>query len=61
VERLNKDTVVNALNAIQSGQDPDDFHDELEVAIGVLMETGDDLIAKVVADIHEDAENTDPK
>jgi hypothetical protein len=59
VRDLDKDKVVNALNAIQAGQDSGVFHDELSVAIGVLMETGEDLIAKVVRDIHNDCDNVE--
>jgi hypothetical protein len=54
---LDKDKIVNALNAIQNGQAPGNFHDEIEVALGVLMETSEDLIAKVVEEIHEDADS----
>jgi hypothetical protein len=62
VQKIDKDKIVNALNAIQSGQsDGGEYHDELEVAIGVMMETSEEKIAAVVQDIHEDAENTDPQ
>ena len=54
---LDKDKIVNALNAIQNGADGTAFHDELEATIGVLMEVGEDLIAKVVEDIHEDCDS----
>jgi hypothetical protein len=53
---MNKDSIVNALNALQGGADAGAFHDELEVALGVLMETDEDVIAAVVADIHDDAD-----
>ena len=57
---LDKDKIVNALNAIQNGKsDGGEYHDELEVAIGVLMETSDERIAAVVQDIHEDADSAD--
>ena len=57
---LDKDKIVNALNAIQNGKsDGGEHHDELEVAIGVLMETSDERIAAVVQDIHEDADSAD--
>ncbi|MDR1565058.1 MAG: hypothetical protein LBS74_08890 [Oscillospiraceae bacterium] len=55
---MDKDKIVNALNAIQSGEDSGKFHDELEVAISVLMETSEEVIAAVVRDIHEDDGNT---
>ena len=59
---MDKDKIVNALNAIQNGQsDGGEYHDELEVAIGVLMETSEETIAAVVQDIHEDADGADTK
>jgi hypothetical protein len=61
VQVLDKDTVVNALNAIQNGADSGGYHDELEVAISVLMETSEDVIAQAVRDTHEDAEGEEPK
>jgi hypothetical protein len=56
VKDLDKDAVANALNAIQNGQAPGNFYDEIEVALGVLMETSEEVIAKVVEDIHEDCD-----
>lgn len=56
-EKLDKDRIVNALNAIQNGEEAGMFHDELEVAIGVLVESSDALIEKVVQDIREDADS----
>ena len=53
---MDKDKVVNALNAIQNGAGAGQYHEELEVAIGVLVEASDLLIAAVVAEIHEDAQ-----
>jgi hypothetical protein len=55
VKQVNKDSIVNALKAIQGGADSGEHHDALEVAIGVLMETSEEMIAAVVADIHDDA------
>ena len=51
---MDKDKILNALNAIQNGTDAGAFHDELEVAIGILMETSDEVIAAVILEIHED-------
>ncbi|MDD4474288.1 MAG: hypothetical protein PHV95_00655 [Eubacteriales bacterium] len=51
---MDKDKILNALNAIQNGTDAGVFHDELEVAIGILMETSDEVIAAVILEIHED-------
>ena len=58
---MNKDKIVNALNAIQNGDNGSGYHDELEVAIGILMETSEETIAAVVQEIHEDADVADPK
>ena len=51
---MNKDKILNALNAIQNSLDTEEFHDELEIAIGILMETSEETIAVVVQDIHDD-------
>jgi hypothetical protein len=60
VQNLDKDSIVNALNAIQNGKDAGFYHDQLEVVIGVLMETSEETIAAVIKDIHEDTDdNTD--
>jgi hypothetical protein len=58
---MDKDTIVNALNAIQNGADAGDYHDALGVAISVLMETSDLTIAAVIQDIHADSDSTNPK
>jgi hypothetical protein len=54
VKFLDKDKIVNALNAIQSGSDSGNFYDELEMSIGVLMKVSEALIAEVWQEIHED-------
>ena len=58
---MDKDKIVNALNAIQNSSDGIKFHDELQVAIGVMMETSEDDIAAVNQDIHEDDEDDEDK
>ncbi|OGO91717.1 MAG: hypothetical protein A2Y17_13210 [Clostridiales bacterium GWF2_38_85] len=58
---MDKDTIVNALNAILNGADSSGYHDELEVTLGVLMETSEEVIAAVVRDIQEDAESEELK
>jgi hypothetical protein len=58
---VDKDKILNALNAIQGGADAGYYHDELEVAIGILMETSEEAIAAVVKDIHEDDDSTNPQ
>jgi hypothetical protein len=54
---MDKDKIVEALNAIQNGTDAGHFHDELEVVIGLVMNASDEDIAAVIQEIHEDAEN----
>ena len=51
---MDKDKILNALNAIQNGTDSEALHDELEIAIGVLIETSEEAIAAVIQDIRED-------
>ena len=58
---MDKDTIVNALNAILNGADSSVYHDELEVTLGVLMETSEEVIAAVVRDIQEDVESEELK
>ena len=58
---MDKDTIVNALNAILNGADSSGYHDELEVTLGVLMETSEEVIAAVVRDIQEDVESEELK
>jgi len=54
---VNKDKILDALNAIQNGSDAGEFHDELEAVIGILIETSEETIAAVVQDIHGDNAN----
>ncbi|MCL2509410.1 MAG: hypothetical protein FWF05_09560 [Oscillospiraceae bacterium] len=54
---MNKDKILDALNAIQNGSDAGEFHDELEAVIGILIETSEETIAAVVQDIHGDNAN----
>ena len=56
---MNKDKILNALNAIQNGSDAGEFHDELEAVIGILMETSEETIAAVIQDIHDDSDGAD--
>lgn len=58
---MDKDKILNALNAIQNGTDSEAFHDELEIAIGVLMETSEEAIAAVIQDIREDNDSAPPQ
>lgn len=51
---MNKDTILNAANAIQNGADAGAYHDELEVIIGLVMESSDEAIAAVVQEISID-------
>jgi hypothetical protein len=53
---VNKDKILEAANAIQNGSDASNYHDELEVIIGLIMESSEETIAAVVLDI-----STDPK
>jgi hypothetical protein len=50
---MTKDEVINALNAIQGGADAGGYYDELELAIGVLMDTSEDKIKAAYDEIHE--------
>jgi hypothetical protein len=58
---MDKDTIVNALNAIQNGASAAKYYDEMEVVIGLVMNATDADIAAVVAEIHEDTDSADPK
>ncbi|MDD4494433.1 MAG: hypothetical protein PHV32_08830 [Eubacteriales bacterium] len=58
---MDKDKILNALNAIQNGMDAGAFHDELEIAMGVLMETSEEAIAAVIQDIREDNDSANPQ
>ena len=58
---MDKDKILNAANAVQGGADGAGFYDELEVIIGLIMNATDEDIAAVWHEIHEDAENADPK
>ncbi|MDR2044244.1 MAG: hypothetical protein LBQ15_07735 [Clostridium sp.] len=59
---MDKDSIVNALEAIQGGANAAAYHDALEVALGVLMETSEEMIAVVVADIHAEMDDSaDPE
>ena len=51
---MNKDKLVNALNAIQNGRDAGEFHDELETVIGLVMNTTDEAIAAAWEEISSD-------
>jgi hypothetical protein len=53
---VDKDRILNAANAIQNGSDAGVYHDELEVIIGVIMETSDETIAAIVRDISIDSD-----
>jgi hypothetical protein len=52
---MNKDKLINGLNAIQNGRDAGKYHDELELAIAVIMNATDDAIADAWLEIREDA------
>jgi hypothetical protein len=52
---VNKDRILEAANAIQNGSDASNYHDELEVIIGLIMDASDLLIAAVVRDISTDS------
>lgn len=58
---MDKDKILNALNAIQNGTDSEALHDELEIAIGVLIETSEEAIAAVIQDIREDNDSAPPQ
>ena len=53
---MNKDTVLNAANAIQNGASSGGFHDELEVMIGLIMNATEDDIAAIWTEISTDPE-----
>jgi hypothetical protein len=55
---MDKDRLVNAANAIQGGADAGNYYDELEMIIGLIMNTSDADIAAVWREIHEDAQET---
>jgi hypothetical protein len=58
---MDKDKIVNALNAIQNGADIGGYHDELEVIFCLIMNATDADIAAAIQEIHEDAEGEEPK
>ena len=43
---MNKDKLVEALNAIQNGRDAGEYHDELETVIGLIMNATDEAITE---------------
>ena len=51
---MNKDKILNAANAIQNGSDGGEFHDELEVIIGLIMNASEDDITSAWKEISED-------
>ena len=51
---MNKDKLVNALNAIQNGRDVGEFHDELETITGLVMNASDEDIAAAWEDLKSD-------
>jgi hypothetical protein len=57
---MDRDTILNAANAIQGGADGAGYYDELEVIIGLIMNATDENIAAVWHEIHEDTE-AEPK
>ena len=53
---MDKDRILNAANAVQNGSDAGEYHDELVVIIGLIMEASDEIIAKVVHEISLDSD-----
>ena len=46
---MNKAKILEALNAIQNGEDAGQYHDELETLIGVITNTSDEAVSSVWA------------
>ena len=57
---MNKDKIIEAANAIQNGNDGGEYHDELEIIIGLIMNATDKDIAAIVQDIHDDSDSVNP-
>ena len=51
---MNKDKILEAANAIQNGNNGSDYHDELEVIIGLIMYATEEQIAAVWKEIRTD-------
>ena len=51
---MKKDKVIDALNAIFNGSDAEDYHDELEVVIAILVNASDKEIAAAWEEIKTD-------
>ena len=52
---MNKDKVLEAANAIQNGKsDGGEFHDELEIIIGLIMDATEEQIATIWQEISTD-------
>ena len=56
VKNLNKDKLVNALNAIQNGRDAGEYHDEIETIITLVMNATDEAIVVAWKDLKNDTE-----
>ena len=53
---MDKDRLVNALNAIQNGSDVGAYHDELETITGLVMNATDEAITAAWEDLKNDTE-----
>lgn len=53
---MDKDKLVNALNAIHNGNDAGQFHDELKTIITLVMDASDEAIADAWDDLKRDTE-----
>ena len=53
---MNKDKLVEALNAIQNGRGAGQYHDELETVIGLVMNASDEDITAAWEEISKDTD-----
>lgn len=53
---MDKDKLVNALNAIQNGNDAEQFYHELEIIITLVINASDEAIVDAWDDLNSDTE-----
>lgn len=58
---MNKDKILETANVLQNNSDGGEYHDELEVIIGLIMNASEEDIAAIVQEIHEYDDRANPE